>query len=71
MTSRFTPLKRTLHEVTDFRLLCVVLQAGGGKVADVDSSILEQKFLDNDKDVVEFTAGSQSYSLSFQGKQTV
>ncbi|KAF1372522.1 hypothetical protein PFLUV_G00266380 [Perca fluviatilis] len=40
--------------------------AGGCKVADVDSPTLEQKFLDNDKDVVEFTAGSQSYSLSFQ-----
>ncbi|KAF1372521.1 hypothetical protein PFLUV_G00266370 [Perca fluviatilis] len=41
-------------------------EAGGRKVADVDSPTLEQKFLDNDKDVVEFTAGSQSYSLSFQ-----
>ena len=47
----------------------LVSQAGGRKVADVDSPTLEQKFLDNDKDVVEFTAGSQSYSLSFQGKQ--
>ncbi len=35
----------------------------------MDSPKLEQKFLDNDKDVVEFTAGSQSYSLSFPGKQ--
>ncbi|XP_026218431.1 WWE and TCCD_inducible_PARP_like domain-containing protein isoform X3 [Anabas testudineus] len=34
--------------------------------ADIDSAKLEQKFLDNDKDVVEFTAGSQSYTLSFQ-----
>ncbi|XP_076579028.1 protein mono-ADP-ribosyltransferase PARP12 [Chaetodon auriga] len=39
---------------------------GGHKPADMDSSKLEQKFLDNDKDVVEFVAGSQSYSLSFQ-----
>ncbi|XP_034719400.1 protein mono-ADP-ribosyltransferase PARP12-like [Etheostoma cragini] len=40
--------------------------SGGLKVSDVDSPTLEQRFLDNDKDVVEFTAGSQSYSLSFQ-----
>ncbi|XP_037552138.1 protein mono-ADP-ribosyltransferase PARP12-like [Nematolebias whitei] len=33
--------------------------------ADVNSSKLEQRFLDNDK-TVDFTAGSQSYSLSFQ-----
>uniref|UniRef100_A0A3B4XL36 Si:ch73-252i11.1 n=1 Tax=Seriola lalandi dorsalis TaxID=1841481 RepID=A0A3B4XL36_SERLL len=38
---------------------------GGHRTADTDSAKLEQKFLDNDKDVVEFTAGSQSYSLSF------
>ncbi|KAK2858809.1 hypothetical protein Q5P01_003429 [Channa striata] len=38
----------------------------GHKVADMDSAKLEKMFLDNDKDVVEFTAGSQSYSLSFQ-----
>ncbi|XP_040886394.1 protein mono-ADP-ribosyltransferase PARP12 [Toxotes jaculatrix] len=38
----------------------------GHKAADIGSAQLEQKFLDNDKDVVEFTAGSQSYSLSFQ-----
>ncbi|GLD48158.1 poly [ADP-ribose] [Lates japonicus] len=40
--------------------------SGGHKEADMDSTKLEQKFLENDKDVVEFTAGSQSYSLSFQ-----
>lgn len=33
----------------------------------MDSAKLEEKYLENDKDVVEFTAGSQSYSLSFQG----
>lgn len=49
--------------------LCLVFQADGRSVADTDSATLEQKFLSNDKDVVNFTAGSQSYSLSFQGKQ--
>lgn len=49
--------------------MCLVWQDGGHKPADMDSSKLEQKFLDNDKDVVEFKAGLQSYSLSFQGKQ--
>ncbi|XP_030575639.1 protein mono-ADP-ribosyltransferase PARP12-like isoform X2 [Archocentrus centrarchus] len=39
---------------------------GGHKSADINSTKLEEKFLVNDKDVVEFTAGSQSYSLSFQ-----
>ncbi|XP_035466930.1 protein mono-ADP-ribosyltransferase PARP12 isoform X2 [Scophthalmus maximus] len=39
---------------------------GGLGGADTDSAMLEEKFLANDKDVVEFTAGSQSYSLSFQ-----
>ncbi|KAM3587496.1 uncharacterized protein V6R79_006982 [Siganus canaliculatus] len=38
---------------------------GGHSPADMHSSTLEQKFLENDKDVVEFIAGSQSYSLSF------
>lgn len=42
-------------------------QDGGQKPADVDSSILEQRFLDNAKDV-KFTAHSQTYSLSFRGK---
>ncbi|XP_068162924.1 protein mono-ADP-ribosyltransferase PARP12 isoform X2 [Antennarius striatus] len=39
---------------------------GGHKPADMDSSTLEQKFLDNSKDMVEFTAGSQTYSLCFK-----
>uniref|UniRef100_A0A1A8L517 Poly [ADP-ribose] polymerase n=1 Tax=Nothobranchius pienaari TaxID=704102 RepID=A0A1A8L517_9TELE len=34
--------------------------------ADINSATLEQKFLDNSEDEVEFSAGSQSYSLSFQ-----
>ncbi|XP_037837273.1 protein mono-ADP-ribosyltransferase PARP12-like isoform X2 [Kryptolebias marmoratus] len=34
--------------------------------ADISSSKLEKKFLDNEKDVVDFRAGSQSYTLSFQ-----
>ncbi|KAM6961555.1 protein mono-ADP-ribosyltransferase PARP12-like [Tautogolabrus adspersus] len=38
---------------------------GGHRAADMDSLKLEQKFQLNDKEVVEFTAGSQSYSLSF------
>lgn len=44
-------------------------QIGGHNPADMGSSSLEQKFVANDKDVVEFKAGSQMYSLSFQGKQ--
>ncbi|XP_039456889.1 protein mono-ADP-ribosyltransferase PARP12-like isoform X1 [Oreochromis aureus] len=38
----------------------------GHKAADINSTKLEEKFLANDKDVLEFTAGSHSYSLSFQ-----
>lgn len=44
-------------------------QDGGHKQTDMDSSKLEQKFLDNPNDVVDFMAGSQSYSLSFEGNQ--
>ncbi|XP_041636818.1 protein mono-ADP-ribosyltransferase PARP12-like isoform X3 [Cheilinus undulatus] len=39
--------------------------SGGHRAADMDSSKLEQKFLENDRAVVEFSAGSHSYSLSF------
>ncbi|XP_068442054.1 protein mono-ADP-ribosyltransferase PARP12 isoform X2 [Clinocottus analis] len=39
--------------------------AAGQKAANMDSATLELRFLANDKDVVDFTAGSQSYSLSF------
>jgi len=46
------------------------MQEAGHKAATMDSSTMEQRFLSNDRDVVEFTAGSQSYSLSFPGKQT-
>ncbi|XP_028251094.1 protein mono-ADP-ribosyltransferase PARP12 isoform X2 [Parambassis ranga] len=38
----------------------------GRSPSDIDSAKLEQKFWQNDKDVVEFTAGSQLYTLSFQ-----
>uniref|UniRef100_A0A3B3YSQ8 Poly (ADP-ribose) polymerase family, member 12a n=1 Tax=Poecilia mexicana TaxID=48701 RepID=A0A3B3YSQ8_9TELE len=37
----------------------------GRKSSDIRSETLEQKFLDNESEV-EFSAGSQSYSLSFQ-----
>ncbi|RVE56329.1 hypothetical protein OJAV_G00220130 [Oryzias javanicus] len=36
------------------------------RAADISSAQLERKFLDNSRDVVEFTAGSNTYSLSFQ-----
>lgn len=49
-------------------VFCPMWQDGGHQAADMDSSKLEQKFLDNPQDVVEFNAGSQSYSLCFQGK---
>lgn len=52
-------------------VVCLGWQDDGNKAADVDSIKLEQKFLDNAKDVVEFKAGSQSYSLSFEGNQTL
>ena len=44
-------------------------QTGGRSAADMESSELEKRFLANPKDVVNFMAGSQSYSLSFQGKE--
>lgn len=37
-------------------------------MADIASSELEQKFLDNPQDVVDFKAGSQTYSLNFECK---
>ncbi|XP_071371285.1 protein mono-ADP-ribosyltransferase PARP12-like isoform X1 [Centroberyx affinis] len=39
---------------------------GGRQAANMSSGELEQKFLNDEKDVVEFKAGSQTYSLSFQ-----
>ncbi|XP_071371283.1 protein mono-ADP-ribosyltransferase PARP12-like [Centroberyx affinis] len=39
---------------------------GGRQAANISSAELEQKFLNDKKDVVEFKAGSQTYSLSFQ-----
>uniref|UniRef100_A0A8C6UDR2 Poly [ADP-ribose] polymerase 12 n=1 Tax=Neogobius melanostomus TaxID=47308 RepID=A0A8C6UDR2_9GOBI len=36
------------------------------RLPSITSKQLEEMFLKNDKDVVEFTAGSQTYSLSFQ-----
>ncbi|XP_043964129.1 protein mono-ADP-ribosyltransferase PARP12 isoform X3 [Gambusia affinis] len=39
--------------------------SAGRKSSDIRSETLEQKFLDNESEV-EFSAGSQSYSLSFQ-----
>uniref|UniRef100_UPI003AAB14B8 protein mono-ADP-ribosyltransferase PARP12-like n=1 Tax=Centroberyx gerrardi TaxID=166262 RepID=UPI003AAB14B8 len=38
----------------------------GQRTANMSSAELEQKFLNDEKDVVEFKAGSQTYSLSFQ-----
>ncbi|XP_034019423.1 protein mono-ADP-ribosyltransferase PARP12 isoform X2 [Thalassophryne amazonica] len=38
----------------------------GHKASDIDSVALEQKFVNNDSDEVEFKAGSQTYSLSFK-----
>lgn len=49
-------------------ICCPRQQDGGNKVADIDSSELEQKFLDNAQDVVDFKAGSQTYSLNFECK---
>uniref|UniRef100_A0A667WID1 Poly (ADP-ribose) polymerase family, member 12b n=1 Tax=Myripristis murdjan TaxID=586833 RepID=A0A667WID1_9TELE len=37
-------------------------------VTRISSAELEQKYLNDDKGTMEFTAGSQKYSLSFQGK---
>ncbi|XP_054911776.1 protein mono-ADP-ribosyltransferase PARP12 [Poeciliopsis prolifica] len=39
--------------------------SAGGKSSDIRSETLEQKFLDNESEV-EFSAGSQSYTLSIQ-----
>ncbi|XP_071371284.1 protein mono-ADP-ribosyltransferase PARP12-like [Centroberyx affinis] len=39
---------------------------GGHQAANISSAELEQKFLNDEKDVFEFTVGSQTYSLSFQ-----
>ncbi|XP_035767435.1 protein mono-ADP-ribosyltransferase PARP12-like [Neolamprologus brichardi] len=39
---------------------------GGHEAADINSTKLEKLFLANNKDVVEFSAGSHSYSLSFE-----
>lgn len=52
-------------------LAFLTLQIGGHEAADTNSTKLEKLFLANNKDVVEFTAGSHSYSLSFEGKQRI
>lgn len=63
------PMRVSFKVKNTFTVL--TLQIGGHEAADINSAKLEEKFLTNDKDVVEFTAGSQSYSLSFQGKQRI
>lgn len=46
----------------------LVLQSGGHRSSDVSSAMLEQKFLDKE-DMVEFSTGSQTYSLSLKGNE--
>lgn len=50
-----------------FSHLCV-MQNGGHNSATITSEDLEQRYLNDNKAVVEFTAGSQTYILSFQGE---
>lgn len=52
-------------------LAFLTLQIGGHEAADINSTELEKLFLADNKDVLEFTAGSHSYSLSFEGKQRI
>ncbi|XP_038156248.1 protein mono-ADP-ribosyltransferase PARP12 [Cyprinodon tularosa] len=40
--------------------------SAGRKSADINSATLEKKFLEDQNDTLEFSVGSQSYSLSFQ-----
>uniref|UniRef100_A0A087XTA4 Si:ch73-252i11.1 n=1 Tax=Poecilia formosa TaxID=48698 RepID=A0A087XTA4_POEFO len=51
--------------VSEVSMSVNLIQSAGGKSSDIRSETLEQKFLDNESEV-EFSAGSQSYSLSFQ-----
>lgn len=44
-----------------------VVQGGGHNAASITSEELEQKFTQDNKAEMEFKAGSQSYTLSFQG----
>lgn len=44
-----------------------VIQSGGHNTASITSEELEQKFTQDNKAEIEFTAGSQTYTLHFQG----
>lgn len=48
--------------------VCHMWQDGGHNPADVDSSVLERRFLSDANDVVTFNAHSQKYCLRFKGK---
>lgn len=48
--------------------VCHMWQDGGRNPADVDSSVLERRFLSDADDVVKFKAHSQTYCLRFKGK---
>ncbi|XP_071371281.1 protein mono-ADP-ribosyltransferase PARP12-like [Centroberyx affinis] len=51
----------------EFRNWNLYTSATGGRLgANISSAELEQKFLNDEKNVVEFKAGSQTYSLNFQ-----
>ena len=51
--------------------VCVCVNSPALSLQTNSSTELEQKFQNNPQEVVEFTAGSQTYTLSLQGEATV
>lgn len=49
-------------------VFCLALQSGGHRAATITSEELEKRFQEDNKAVMEFTAGSQTYELSFPGE---
>lgn len=52
----------------NLHVFCLALQSGGHRAATITSEELEKRFQEDNKAVMEFTAGSQTYELSFPGE---
>lgn len=52
----------------NLHVFCLALQSGRHMAATITSEDLEKRFQEDNKAVIEFTAGSQTYELSFPGE---
>lgn len=51
--------------------VCVCVFQTNANISSITSTELEEKFQNNPQEAVSFTAGSQAYTLSFQGEPAV